>query len=48
MPVIDRLESIYDKKKYEEINIEKVIEDPLKDLKTKLNILIDLIKLGNN
>ena len=30
MPVIDRLQSIYDNKKYEEINIEKVIEDPLR------------------
>ena len=30
MPVNDRLESIYDNKKYEEIHIEKVIEDPLR------------------
>ena len=30
MPVNDRLESIYDDKKYEEIHIEKVIEDPLR------------------
>ena len=29
MPVEDRLESIYDNKKYEEVDIEKVIEDPL-------------------
>jgi len=29
MPVNDRLESIYDNKKYDEIYIEKVIEDPL-------------------
>ena len=30
MPVNDRLESIYDNKKYDEIYIEKVIEDPLR------------------
>ena len=30
MPVNDRLASIYDNKKYEEIHVEKVIEDPLR------------------
>ena len=30
MPVQDRLDSIYDNKKYEEIALEKVIDDPLK------------------
>ena len=30
MPVEDRLVEIYDEKKYEEVNLEKVIDDPLK------------------
>ena len=40
MPVIDRLQNIYDDKKYEEISIEKVLEDPLR-FKDKINIQID-------
>ncbi|MBF95874.1 MAG: Acetyl-coenzyme A carboxylase carboxyl transferase subunit beta [Alphaproteobacteria bacterium MarineAlpha9_Bin4] len=44
MPVTDRLDSIYDDKKYEEVVVEKVIDDPLK-FKDKIKYIDRLNKV---